>query len=70
MALHLDDLGDSVDDRALDLFGDRVRLVERELARQLEVERHVDTIWQLDHGQVVNLADARDRHGRLPHPLA
>ena len=46
-----------------------MRLVERELAGQLEVERHVDTVGQLDHGQVVDLADARDRHGRLPHAL-
>ena len=70
MALDVDDLGHPVDDRPLDLLGDRVRLVERQLARQLEVERDVEAVGQLDHRQVVDLADARDRHRRLAHPLA
>ena len=47
-----------------------MRLVERELARQLEVERDVEAVGKLDHGQVVDLADARDRHRGLAHALA
>ena len=70
MALHVDDLGHPVDDRALDLLGDRVRLVEREVARQLQVERDVEAVRELDHGEVVDLAHPRDRHRRLAHPLA
>ena len=38
MALHIDDLRHPVDDRALDLLGDRMRFVEMQLAGQLEME--------------------------------
>ena len=62
--------GTPVDDRPLDLLRDPVRLVERELAGQLEVERDVEAVGQLDHREVVDLPDARDRHGGLAHPLA
>ena len=44
VGLHVDDLGHRAEDRPLDLLGDRVRLVERKLAGQLEVERHVDAV--------------------------
>ena len=36
-----DDLGHLVADRVLDLFGDRVRLVQGQLGGELEVEREL-----------------------------
>ena len=39
--LHRRDLGNRALDRALDLLGDRVCLLQREVARQLEVEREL-----------------------------
>ena len=41
VGLHGRDLRDRADDRALDLLGDLVRLVERHVAGQLQMERHL-----------------------------
>ena len=59
MRPHLVHLGDRLDDRALDLARDRVRLVEGELARELEVERDLRLRADGEDAQVVDLAHAR-----------
>ncbi len=47
-----------------------MRLVQCELTRQLEMERDVKAVEQLDHGEVVELANPGDRHRRFAHALA
>ena len=42
MRAHVLDLGDGRDDRALDLLGDVVRVLEREVAGELQVQRDLD----------------------------
>ena len=49
------------EDRGLDLLGDVVRPVEREVARKLQMERDLDVSVDIQHGQVVQLANVR--HG-------
>ena len=51
-------------DRALDVACDRVRGAEREIAGELQVERHLGAPVDPDDGDVVELADARDAHRR------
>ena len=57
-------------DRAFDVLCDRMGLVERELARELEMERGLDAVVGVDQLQVVELAHLRDRHRSRSHPLA
>src|SRR3954447_10883236 len=58
-------------DRPLDLLGDRMRLLQRELAGKLEVKRELGAAVDGDDRDVVHLADARhvERRGMraLPH---
>ena len=58
------------EDRGLDLLRDVVRLVEREVARQLEVERDLDAPVDVENHEVVDLAHVRDRERRREHTLA
>ena len=55
------DLGSLREDRGLDLLGDVVCPVEREVARKLQMERDLDVPVHVQHGQVVQLAHVR--HG-------
>ena len=68
--LHGAHLRDVPVDRPLDLLRDRVGLVEREVARELQVQRRLDPVVGVDQRQVVELADVRDGHRGRPHPLA
>ena len=61
MGLHRVHLGDRGADRALHPLRDRVRLLERQVAGQLEVERDLGPSVHLDEREVVDLAHAR--HG-------
>ena len=70
MRLHRRDLRNCALDRPLDLLGDRVRLLERELARQLEVERELGAAVDGDDRDVVHLANARDVERRGMRALA
>ena len=65
VGLHRGDLGDGVDDRPLDLLGDLVGLVERQVAGQLQVERELDVTSERDDAEVVDLAHPRDATSRL-----
>ena len=58
------DLGHGRRDLALDARGDLVRLGERERAGQLQVERDLRAVADLEHDDVVDLADARDAAAR------
>ena len=60
--LHRVDLGRRGEDRVLELLGDVVRLLERHLARQLEVQRELEPAADVDEREVVDLAHAR--HGQ------
>ena len=62
VGLHRGDLGDGVDDRPLDLFGNLVGLVERQVAGQLQMEGELDVASERDDAEVVDLADPRDGH--------
>ena len=68
--LHGLDLGHGGQDRALDLLGDLVRALEREVARKLQMERDLDAPVDLEHGQVVDLAHLRDGERGREHSLA
>ena len=68
--LHAPDLRDVQRDRGLDLLGDVVRLVERKIARELEVERDLDPPVDVEHREVVDLAHVRDRQRGGEHSLA
>ena len=70
MRLHAGDLGHGGTDRRLELLGDRVRLVERQLARQLDVQRELGVAVDVDERDVVHLADVRDRERRCVRTLA
>ena len=52
------------------LLGDRVRLLERQLARQLHVQRELRPPVDVDQRDVVHLAHARDGDRRGVHALA
>ena len=54
------DLGRGRVDRGLDRGGDLVRVLQRELAGKLQVQRRLDAAHRLHRGHVVHLADARD----------
>ena len=58
--LHAPDLGNVRTDRRLDLLGDVVRLVERKIARKLQVERDLDAPVDLEDLEVVDLAHLRN----------
>ena len=47
-----------------------VRIVERQVARQFQVQGDLDTVVELEHRQVVHLAHARHRRRGGPHALA
>ena len=64
------DLGRGLHDRALDLRGDGVRLVEGEVAWELQVERELRRVVHGHDAQVVHLAHARHAHGRRVCTLA
>src|SRR5947208_4591040 len=68
--LHSVDLWHRLDDRALDLARERMRLLERELARQLQVQGNLGRATDVEHADVVDLAhaahDERRRMGALP----
>src|SRR5262249_52149622 len=70
MRLDGDDLGHLVADRALDLFGNRVRLVEGQLGRELEVEGELRAGREGDGADVVHLAHARHAERRGVRALA
>ena len=65
--LHAGDLGHGGADRRLEVLGDRVRLLEREVAGKLDVQRELGVPVDLDERQVVHLAHAR---ARRPRPRA
>ena len=68
--LHRVHLRHRLDDRALDLGGDLVRVLERQLAGELEVERDLGRVADPHDAQVVDLAHARDPLRRGERPLA
>ena len=70
MRLHRRHLRNRSLDRSLDLLGDRVRLLEREVARELEVERELGAAVDRDDRDVVHLAHARDVERRGVRALA
>ena len=57
--LHAGDLRHRGADRRLELLGDLVRLLEREVAGQLHVQRQLLVPVDIDQREVVHLADAR-----------
>ena len=73
MCLDSVDLGQRLPDRGFDRRRDAMSLLERELARQLEVQRHLDALADAQDGDVVDLAHRRDRERRgqslLPESL-
>ena len=64
MRLHGVDLGHGLDDRPLHLGRDLVRLLQRQLARELEVQRDLRPRPDLQDGQVVDLAHPWHTLGR------
>ena len=70
MRPHRRHLGRRPLDRALDLLGDRVRLLEGEIAGQLQMERELGSAVDRDDGDVVHLADARNVERRGVRALA
>ena len=64
MRLHRRHLRHVVQDRPLDLLRDRVRLLEREVARQLQMERELGARVERHRADVVHLAHARARRAR------
>ena len=59
MRLHRRHLGNGPLDRPLDLLSDRVRLLEREPAGELEMERQLGAALDRENRDVVHLAHAR-----------
>ena len=57
-------LGHLSEDRGLDALRDVVCLVEREGARELQVQRDLDAPVDVEHREVVDLAHVRDRERR------
>ena len=51
--------GTAAQDRLLDLLGDRVRAVERQIARKLQVQGDLEAPVHLEDGEVVDLPDLR-----------
>ena len=47
--------------RTLELLGDVVRSLERDVTRELQVQRELGATVDLQEREVVHLADARDR---------
>ena len=70
MRLHRRHLRHRQLDRPLDLLGDRVRLLEREVAGKLEVERELGAAVDRDDRDVVHLAHARHVERRSVRALA
>ena len=70
MREHRHDLGQLVGDRPLDLRGDVVRLLEREVARKLQVKRDLVRVAEVDDADVVHLSHARHGERRHGRPLA
>ena len=60
MCLDADDLRHLRADRRLDLLRDVVRLIERKLARQLQVERDLDAPVDVEDLEIVELSHVRD----------
>ena len=58
MRLHGVDLRHRLADRTLDLLRDLVRVVERQIARQLDVERQLGAAADCEDAHVVHLTDA------------
>ena len=67
--LHRTHLRRVAQDRRLDLLGDLVRGVERELAGKLQVQRHLGPPVDLEHREVVDLANVRDGERRRENAL-
>jgi hypothetical protein len=70
MRLHRFDLGHGRTDRALHLLGEIVRLLEREVAGEFQVERDLSPALDTQDGDVVHLAHARDAERRCLRALA
>ena len=64
MRLDVIDLRQRLADRGLDARRDAVGLLERELAGELEVERHLGAVANAEHGDVVDLTHRRDLERR------
>ena len=69
MGLHRRHLGHSRDDRALDLLCDIVRVIQRQLAGELQVEGDLEPARRLDGHEVVDLAHRHDTHRRGANAL-
>ena len=70
MRAHVLDLGDGREDRALDLLGDVVRVLQCEIARELQMERDLHTPVDLEDAQVVDLPHLRHAERGRQHSLA
>ena len=55
------DLGNRREDCVLDILGDLVCVLQGQIAGKLQVERHLHAAVDLEHDQVVDLADLRHR---------
>ena len=62
-------LGNGREDLPFDELRDLVRLDERQVAGELQVQRDLDPVADLEHGQVVQLAHARDPERRRERAL-
>ena len=62
--------GTADEDRALDLLGDVVRALEREVAGELEMERDLEPSVDLEDAEVVDLPHLRDAERGRQHALA
>jgi class 3 adenylate cyclase/tetratricopeptide (TPR) repeat protein len=62
-------LGNRPENRALDLLGDPVRVLEAQPARQLEMERDLDAAAHVQHGEVMDLAHVRHPERGSEHAL-
>ena len=58
---HRPDLGNRREDCVLDILGDLVSVLQGQIAGKLQVERHLHAAVDLEHDQVVDLADLRHR---------
>ena len=68
--LHGSHLRDGCEDRRLHVLGDLVCALERQIARQLEMERDLEAPIDLDRRQIVDLADMGDGESGGEHALA